>query len=123
MGLFDFMLSPEKKIAKHVRRLTNRDAQPEDREGSAAWLAQHGTPQAILGLLSRFDMQLEHHLKDRSEQFSATSNSTEMLLTQQTVGLVSKEEYGRRKREVEEGVVEAAAAVRCSCSMPRCAAP
>ena len=52
----------------------------------------------------------EYRLKDRSEQFSATSNSTEMLLTQQTVGLVSKEEYGRRKREVEEGVEPPAAA-------------
>jgi len=68
MGLFDFMLSPEKKIAKHVRRLTNRDSQPEDREASAAWLADQGTPQAILGLLSRFDMQLDHQLKDQGEK-------------------------------------------------------
>ena len=38
MGLFDFFLSDEKKIAKHQRRLTNRDSQPEDREASARWL-------------------------------------------------------------------------------------
>lgn len=68
MGLFDFMLSPEKKIAKHVRRLTNRDAQPEDREASAAWLADQGTPQALMGLLSRFDMKLDHQLKDQGEK-------------------------------------------------------
>lgn len=68
MGLFDFMLSPEKKIAKHVRRLTNRDAQPEDREASAAWLANQGTPQSILGMLSRFDMALDHQLKDHGEK-------------------------------------------------------
>lgn len=68
MGMFDFMLSPEKKIAKHVRRLTNRDSQPEDREASAAWLANQGTPQAILGMLSRFDMSLDHQLKDHGEK-------------------------------------------------------
>jgi HEAT repeat protein len=68
MGLFDFMLSPEKKIAKHTRRLTNRDAQPEDREASAQWLAGQGTPQAIMGLLARFDMKLDHDLKNQAER-------------------------------------------------------
>lgn len=68
MGLFDFMLSPEKKIAKNVRRLTNRDSQPEDREASANWLADEGSPQAIMGLLSRFDMKLDHQLKDQGEK-------------------------------------------------------
>lgn len=68
MGMLDFMLSPEKRIARHVRRLTNRDAQPEDRQASAEWLAKQATPQAILGLLSRFDMQLDHDLKNQSER-------------------------------------------------------
>lgn len=67
MGMFDFMLSPEKKIAKHTRRLTNRDAQPEDRESSAQWLANEGSPQALLGLLARFDLKLEHDIKNHSE--------------------------------------------------------
>ncbi|MFT7519740.1 MAG: hypothetical protein ACI9MC_001883 [Kiritimatiellia bacterium] len=68
MGMFDFFLSEEKKIAKHTRRLTNRDAQPEDREASAIWLANTGNPQAVMGLLSRFDMNLDHELKNQVEK-------------------------------------------------------
>jgi len=45
----------------------------------------------------------EYRLKDNKDKFSATNNSVEMQLTQQVVGLVSKEEYGRRRRELEEG--------------------
>lgn len=67
MGMFDFLMSPEKRLARHIRRLTNRDAQPEDRQASAEWLAGQGTPQAILGLLSRFDMKLDHDLKNTTE--------------------------------------------------------
>lgn len=68
MGVFDFLLSDEKKIKKHQRRITNRDAQPDDRELSARWLAENGTPQALLALLSRFDMVLDHQLKDQGEK-------------------------------------------------------
>lgn len=68
MGLFDFLMSDEKKIQKHHRRLTDRDAQPEDREGSAFWLRDNGTPQAYLSLLSRFDMKLDHQMKDAGEK-------------------------------------------------------
>ena len=45
----------------------------------------------------------EYRLKDNKDKFSKTNNSVEMQLTQQVVGLVSKEEYGRRRRELEEG--------------------
>jgi len=68
MGLFDFFLSDEKKLQKHQRRLTNRDSQPEDREASARWLADNGSQQALLALLTRFDMALEHQLKDSGEK-------------------------------------------------------
>jgi hypothetical protein len=68
MGLLDFFMSEEKKIQRHTRRLTNRDAQPEDREASVVWLAKHGTPEAIAGLISRFDMNLDHQLKDAGEK-------------------------------------------------------
>lgn len=68
MGLFDLFLSDERKIKKHHRRLNNRDAQEEDRELSARWLAENGSPQALLALLSRFDMNLEHQLKDSGEK-------------------------------------------------------
>jgi HEAT repeat protein len=65
--MFDFILSTEKKIAKNTRRLTNRDAQPEDRESSAQWLANEGSPQSMLGLLARFDLQLEHDINNQKE--------------------------------------------------------
>jgi len=68
MGMFDFFLSDEKKIAKHQRRLTNRDSQPEDREASARWLVDQGSPQSLLSLLARFDVSLDHQLKDKGEK-------------------------------------------------------
>jgi hypothetical protein len=68
MGLFDFFLNEDKKIQRHIRRLTNRDAQPEDRDASARWLAENGSEAARLGLLQRFDLALEHHMKDTAEK-------------------------------------------------------
>jgi HEAT repeat protein len=68
MGLFDFFLSDDSKIQRHQRRLNNRDAQPEDREASARWLADSGSPKALLALLTRFDTALEHQLKDQGEK-------------------------------------------------------
>jgi hypothetical protein len=68
MGLFDIFLSEDKLIAKHARTMTNRDAQPEDREVSVRFLADKGTDRAILALLARFDMALEHQIKDKREK-------------------------------------------------------
>jgi len=67
MGLMDFFTT-EGKRKRHIRRMTNRDAQPEDRETSAHWLAKDATPQAIYGLLKRFDMNLTQQLKDSAEK-------------------------------------------------------
>ena len=68
MGLFDFFLNEDGKITKNQRRLVNRDAQPEDREAAARWLADNGSPKSLLALCSRFDMALEHQLKDAGEK-------------------------------------------------------
>ncbi|MEZ4322645.1 MAG: HEAT repeat domain-containing protein [Myxococcota bacterium] len=68
MSFFDFFLSEEKKITKNRHRLTSRDAQAEDREAAARWLASNGSPKALLALLSRFDMKLEHQLNDKGEK-------------------------------------------------------
>lgn len=68
MGLFDFFLSEDKLIAKHARIITNRDSQPEDREMSVRFLADKGTERAIFGLLARFDMALDHQMKDEGEK-------------------------------------------------------
>lgn len=68
MGFFDFLLSEEKKITKNRLRLTSKDSQAEDREAAAVWLAENGSPKALLALLSRFDMKLEHQLNDKGEK-------------------------------------------------------
>lgn len=68
MGIFDFFLSEEERIRRQQRTLTNRDKQPEDRETAARWLADNGSPKALVALLTRFDMSLENQLKDKSEK-------------------------------------------------------
>jgi hypothetical protein len=68
MGFLDIFLSDDKKIQKRQRTLTNRDSQAEDREIAARWLTDNGTGKALLSLLSRFDMQLEHQINDRDER-------------------------------------------------------
>ncbi len=70
MGWLDFLSfgSEEKMIRKHAVRIKNKDAQQEDRQASAIWLADNGSPEAIVGLLGRFEMTYEHHMKDAGEK-------------------------------------------------------
>ena len=88
MGLFDFFQSEEQKIIKRQRKITNRDAQPEDREAAARWLADQGSPGALLALLARFDVSLDHQLKDKGEKdlvyALASSKGNEMLVPLET---------------------------------------
>ena len=67
MGLFDYF-TKEGKLKRHIQRMSNRDALPEDREASIFWLTDHGGDQAIMGLLSRFDMNLTANLLDSKEK-------------------------------------------------------
>lgn len=67
MGLFDF-LTKEGRKKRHIQRMSDQDAHAEDREGSAHWLAEEGSPQAIMGLLSRFDLNLSQRVKDSAEK-------------------------------------------------------
>lgn len=69
MAFFDFLLGGSGgALKRHARRIANRDAQPEDRETSAHWLAENGSEEALLALCARFSLQLEHGLKDRKEK-------------------------------------------------------
>ncbi|MEQ1570606.1 MAG: hypothetical protein ABMA64_33560 [Myxococcota bacterium] len=68
MGIFDMFLGEERRIQKSQRTLTNRDVQAEDRDAAARWLADNATPKALLALLTRFDMNLENQLKDKTEK-------------------------------------------------------
>lgn len=67
MGLFDYF-TREGKLKRHVRRMADRDTPAEDREISARWLAEDASPQAIAGLLTRFDMDLSQSTKDQKEK-------------------------------------------------------
>jgi hypothetical protein len=55
-------------VPKHGRRMQDRDAQADDRMKSATWLAEQGTAESLRALCRRFDLQLEHQLKDRQEK-------------------------------------------------------
>lgn len=68
MFLLDIFMSEDKKVERHIRRLTDRDSQPEDRDASARFLAERGSRTAIIGLLQRFDLNLEHQMKDSAEK-------------------------------------------------------
>lgn len=68
MGLFDFWMSEDQKIAGHQRTLTDKNQQAEDREKSARWLLDNGGPKGLVALLTRFDMSLENQLKDSGEK-------------------------------------------------------
>jgi HEAT repeat protein len=69
MGLMNwFSGGKDGQVKRHSKRLTNLNAQVEDREASAHWLAQNGSEQAILGLLGRFTITYEHQMKDMNEK-------------------------------------------------------
>jgi len=82
MAFFDIFLSEDKRISKEQRRLTNRDLQAEDRETAARWLSDNGGGKALMALLSRFEMKLDHQLNDRDERefiYGILSQHTETL--------------------------------------------
>ena len=69
MGFFDFLTGGEAgQLKKHTKRLCNLNAQKEDRQASASWLAENGSDEAVIGLLNRFDMTYEHRMKDAEEK-------------------------------------------------------
>ncbi len=72
MGMFDFVTlsfgSKKKQLVLHAKRIKTKDAQQEDRQASAIWLAQEGSPEAIVGMLGRFEMTYEHLMKDAAEK-------------------------------------------------------
>lgn len=68
MGFFDFLLSGNRQLDSHRKRVSDRNATAEDRDASIRWLANKGTEDALYALFSRFDLQLEHTLKDRGEK-------------------------------------------------------
>ena len=77
MGLFGdllddflaiFKTDPESQLKRHAKKVVNLNAQSEDRQFSAEWLAENGTPEALLALLRRFSVHYEHQTKDKNEK-------------------------------------------------------
>lgn len=70
MGFLDMFLGggAAGQLKRHARRVSNRDAQAEDREASARWLAENGSEEALVALCGRFNLQLEHSMKDQKER-------------------------------------------------------
>jgi hypothetical protein len=69
MGWFDWITGGEDgQVKRHVKRIRNLNAQAEDRTASAHWLAEHGSEEAIIGLLGRFTITYEHRMKDTEEK-------------------------------------------------------
>jgi len=69
MGLMElFTGGKEGQVKRHTKRISNLNAQVEDREASAHWLAQDGSEQAVLGMLGRFSVTYEHQMKDLNEK-------------------------------------------------------
>ncbi len=69
MGFLDLIFgSPAKQLDRQCKRAQNINAQPEDREAAALFLAEDGSEQAIYGLLGRFDVRIENAMKDRNEK-------------------------------------------------------
>lgn len=66
MAWYDFF-TPN-SIPKHARRVQDRDLQADDRMQSLRWLADQKSPEALYALCKRFDLQLDHQLKDRGEK-------------------------------------------------------
>lgn len=69
MGLLDWLTGgDEAQVKRHAKRIANINAQAEEREMSAQWLAQNGSDAAIAGLLGRFGLTIESQMKDAREK-------------------------------------------------------
>jgi hypothetical protein len=73
MGWFDWLTGGEEsQVKRHAKRVRNLNAQGEDRQASAHWLAENGSEEAILGLLGRFTIHYEQRMKDEEEKTLVT---------------------------------------------------
>ena len=69
MGLLEIIFGgPEAQLERQCKRVINRNAQPEDREAAALFLAENGSERAVYGLLGRFDVAIENPMKDANEK-------------------------------------------------------
>ena len=87
-------------IGKHGRRVQERDAQAEDRLQSAQWLADQNTPEALVALCKRFNLQLEHQMKDRTEKDAVI----ELLVEKGPQGAEAARHHARRSPNFQHSI-------------------
>lgn len=69
MGWLDWLTGGEEgQIKRHAKRVRNLNSQAEDRMASMHWLAEHGSEEAVIGLLGRFTINYEQRMKDGQEK-------------------------------------------------------
>jgi hypothetical protein len=74
MGWLDFLTGGEEgQLKRHAKRIKDLNAQMEDRQQSARWLAEKGSEEAIYGLLGRYTINYEQRMKDTEEKELVTA--------------------------------------------------
>lgn len=76
--MFDWFMGEEARIAKRQRLLTDKAQPADEREAVTEWLVSNGTPKAVVALLTRFDMTLEHQILDQKEKDRVYQNLVEL---------------------------------------------
>ncbi|MBM4391640.1 MAG: hypothetical protein FJ090_11005 [Deltaproteobacteria bacterium] len=79
-------------ITKHGRRVADRDANQDDRLASMRWLADQGTFEALAALCKRFELQLDHQIKDRNEK----DECIDLLVEKAGLGTEAARDFARR---------------------------
>ena len=68
MGFLDMFGGGKGRLAKHIARAKNKDAQSADRFSSLEALRDDGSPEAVEGLLSRFTIRYDKSIEDEQEK-------------------------------------------------------
>lgn len=68
MGFLELFGGGKGRLAKHIARAKNKDAQSADRFSSLEALRDDGSPEAVEGLLSRFTIRYDKSIEDEQEK-------------------------------------------------------
>ncbi|HEX8953450.1 MAG TPA: HEAT repeat domain-containing protein [Polyangia bacterium] len=78
MGFLDLFGGGKGRLAKHIARARNKDAQSADRFSSLEVLRDDGSPEAVEGLLSRFTIRYDKSIEDEQEKQFVFDELTKM---------------------------------------------
>ena len=78
MGFMELFGGGKGRLAKHIARAKNKDAQSADRFSSLEVLRDDGSPEAVEGLLSRFTIRYDKSIEDEQEKQFVFDELTKM---------------------------------------------